>query len=268
MTWTEEHDILLCREILVEEPYNFKHGSRERGRCWDRIAEALNSVEQPKFIVDQRAVRDRFVKLEKAFKKKTREELRASGIAPQESSELDQALEEIIDRIQNAEQQKEASCMEKQQEIEIEKETAEAVRRRAMESLSQTKAREGCRKRRGGETSEYVGYLREKREVDIRVKESQVDLKRREVCIEERRIEREFELKQRELLLRERELNLKEKELELKERENENFQQRLVRFEQQQTMMQQQLFSLQQQMGHLQKLNEDILNLFKNKENH
>ena len=160
MTWTEEHDILLCREILVEEPYNVKHGSRERGRCWDHIAEALNNVEQPKFIADQRAVRDRFVKLEKAFKKKTREELRASGIAPQESSELDQALEDIIDRIENAEQQKEASCVEKQQDIE--KETAEAVKRGAMESLSQTKAREGCRKKRGGETSEYVGYLREK----------------------------------------------------------------------------------------------------------
>ena len=31
MTWTEEHDITLCREILTEEPFNFKNGSRERG---------------------------------------------------------------------------------------------------------------------------------------------------------------------------------------------------------------------------------------------
>ena len=46
-----------------------------------------------------------------------------------------------------------------------------------MESLSETTAREGCRNRRGGETSEYVGYLREKREVDMKVKESQLDLK-------------------------------------------------------------------------------------------
>ena len=267
MTWSEEHDIMLCRELLVEEPYNFKHGSRERGRCWDRIAEALNKIDQPKFIVDQRAVRDRFVKLEKACKKKTRDELRASGFAPSEPSELDQALEEIIEKSKSAEQQKEASCAEKQQEIDKEKETAEAVRRRAMERLSESRAREGCRKRKGGETSEYVGYLREKREVDMRVRENQVDLKRREVTIEERRVEREFELKQRELLLRERELCLKEKKLELNQRASESFQERLVGYEQQQIVLQQQLFSLQQQMAHLETINEDILKLLKTKEN-
>ena len=99
MTWSEENDdIMLCREILLEEPYTFKHGSREKGRCWDRIAEALNKIDKPKFIVDQRVVRDRFVKLEKACKKKTRDELRARGIAPNEPSELDQALEEIIEK--------------------------------------------------------------------------------------------------------------------------------------------------------------------------
>ena len=31
MTWTEEHDIMLCKEIVIEEPYNFKHGSTEMG---------------------------------------------------------------------------------------------------------------------------------------------------------------------------------------------------------------------------------------------
>ena len=41
MTWTEEHDIMVCREILTEEPFNFKHGFRERGRCWDHIADTL-----------------------------------------------------------------------------------------------------------------------------------------------------------------------------------------------------------------------------------
>ena len=48
-----------------------------------------------------------------------------------------------------------------------------------MERLSESRAREVCRNRKGGETSEYVGYLREKREVDMRVRENQVDLKRR-----------------------------------------------------------------------------------------
>jgi len=67
--------------------------------------------------------------------------LTASGIAPNEPSELDQALEEIIEKINSAKQQKEASCAEKQQEIDKEKETAEAVRRRAMERLSEQSKR-------------------------------------------------------------------------------------------------------------------------------
>ena len=79
-------------------------------------------------------------------------------------------------------------------------------------------AREGCKKRKGEETSECVGYLREKREVDMKGKENQVDLRRRAVCIEEKRVGREFDLKQRQLLLREKELSLKERKLELRER--------------------------------------------------
>ena len=31
MLWTKNHDILLCREILVEEPYKFKHGQGKEG---------------------------------------------------------------------------------------------------------------------------------------------------------------------------------------------------------------------------------------------
>ena len=44
MIWTKDHDVLLCREILAEEPYQYKHGSRERGKSWDKIADALNRV--------------------------------------------------------------------------------------------------------------------------------------------------------------------------------------------------------------------------------
>ena len=173
MTWTKDHDILLCREILAEEPYQYKIGSRERGRCWDKIAESLNAIERPKFSVDQRAVRDRFLKLERGFKKKMNEEQRASGISP-EFSELDEALEDILGRKESADKQHERVHEDKRQQVEKEKETAEAVRKRAMESLSHTKEREGNKRKKGCETSEYVGYLREKREVDMKVRESKI----------------------------------------------------------------------------------------------
>ena len=34
MAWTYEHDIFLCREILSDEPFRFKAGTREKGQAW------------------------------------------------------------------------------------------------------------------------------------------------------------------------------------------------------------------------------------------
>ena len=58
MKWTTTHDVILCREILLCEPYKFKEGSRERGQCWDMIAEHLNEFKDPTFTVKKRLVRE------------------------------------------------------------------------------------------------------------------------------------------------------------------------------------------------------------------
>ncbi len=68
---------------MVEGPFKYKVGSRDRGKCWDKVANLLNAIEKPHFTVYQRAVRDRFVKLEKGFKRKVAEENRASGVVPE-----------------------------------------------------------------------------------------------------------------------------------------------------------------------------------------
>ena len=52
MVWSTSHDVLLCREILVIEPYRYKVGTRERGQAWDKVASALNLVEGLRFLVD------------------------------------------------------------------------------------------------------------------------------------------------------------------------------------------------------------------------
>jgi len=70
-----------------------------------------------------------------------------------------------------------------------------------MERLSESRARKGCRKRKGGGTS---GRLFEREE------RSGHESKGKPSRFEKERSFREFELKQRELLLRERELSLKE----------------------------------------------------------
>ena len=62
MTWSNKHDVLLCREIILIEPFAHKEGSRERGSAWDVIASELNCINEGsvKFEVTKRAVRDRY----------------------------------------------------------------------------------------------------------------------------------------------------------------------------------------------------------------
>ena len=196
MSWTTAHDVALCREILVLEPYRFKIGSRERGQCWDSIAENLSSLSYPKFSVDQRAVRDRFSKLERYFRKRMASEERASGISP-EMTELDEALENIIEMMEEA--VKTGRGIEKKRE-ENEKQVAENVRKRSMETLAETLEREkegtGKKKKRHYYGSDTIEYLKEKNERGKHF------------------MEKKLELKERELEVKEKALKIKEKEVE------------------------------------------------------
>ena len=67
MEWTEDHDVHLLREILASDLFSFKKGSVARGERWESIAETLNEV---KTLKDKRAVRDRWVLLQKKYKAK------------------------------------------------------------------------------------------------------------------------------------------------------------------------------------------------------
>ena len=80
MEWTEIHDTLLCREVLLEEPYKYNKGSNERGKKWSEIAEALNKNQEVKFKVTQRGVRERMERLQKKNLERKKEEESASSI--------------------------------------------------------------------------------------------------------------------------------------------------------------------------------------------
>ena len=127
-------------EILVVELFRAKHVSRERENAWKNIAMSLNGIGNPKFSVDERAVRDNFLKLDRCFKRKLAADERASGISP-EQTELDDALEEIIEKSKAAEDElgKKSDSNRKLADSEIE--TAEDVRKRSMEGLSKTQKR-------------------------------------------------------------------------------------------------------------------------------
>ena len=70
MTWLENHDIVLLREILHIQLWSQRHGSVERGQLWDKIAVVLNYLEDMNFKVTTRLVRDRYTLLVKKYKNK------------------------------------------------------------------------------------------------------------------------------------------------------------------------------------------------------
>ena len=61
--WSKHNDTLFCREILLYEPFRFKVRSVERKKAWETIARNLNAIEDPKFRVTERSVRDRYAYL-------------------------------------------------------------------------------------------------------------------------------------------------------------------------------------------------------------
>lgn len=104
MEWTEIHDALLCRDVLLEEPYKYKKGSNEKGKKWIEIAKDLNKSEEVKFKVTQRGVRERMERLQKKYMEKQKEEESASGIVVDDVTELETLIDEIIDREKLAEE--------------------------------------------------------------------------------------------------------------------------------------------------------------------
>ncbi|XP_029180213.2 uncharacterized protein [Acropora muricata] len=182
MEWTTTHDMLLCREILVEEFYRFKKGSNERGRIWTQISQNLNSVAAVKFKVNQRAVRERFDLLIGRFRQQSKEEAKASGVSP-EQTELDALLEEISERQKLAESTRE-SCSSKN--VETDRKKAEEIRTQALERVGATKKRanEDCerkpkRQRRSG--ADVTEFIREKSEKELKIRKEELALKAKEI---------------------------------------------------------------------------------------
>ena len=118
MVWNQEKDEMLCKEVLLFEPYKFRPRPRtkERGNAWKCIAENLNDIRTKNFKVDARAVRERFSVIKAHYEAKTREELAASGILP-ELTPADQAIEDILEQMKECEKQLEQEDNEKSEKM-------------------------------------------------------------------------------------------------------------------------------------------------------
>ena len=91
--------------------------------------------------VDQRAVRERNVKIEKYFKNRMAKEERASGINAEES-ELDKAIQDIMGMAEAAEKEITHKAAESKNRRDKDRMKAEDVRKKYVERLSKTQERE------------------------------------------------------------------------------------------------------------------------------
>lgn len=137
MKWTEEHELLMLRELMLLQPWLHKKGTSERGDDWEKLAVSLNAIPYPQFRVTQRSVRDHYSTMEKRRRKKVREEDRASGIAPEEDKELDQLLDETIELFDESD--KITDQTKQKQEEEAKK--AEEMRKRSSETFKDSAKR-------------------------------------------------------------------------------------------------------------------------------
>ena len=75
MVWSTVHDEMLCREILLVDPFTGKRRAR-----WQEVAENLNKIQEVYFEVGKRAARDRYNLLLKELRNKLKREEKESGM--------------------------------------------------------------------------------------------------------------------------------------------------------------------------------------------
>ncbi|KAK3735935.1 hypothetical protein QZH41_003720 [Actinostola sp. cb2023] len=129
-----------CGKGLLEYPTG--KGSQGRGKLWQKIAESLNPSTTRKFCVDDRGIRERYNLLKSKHKGKMSKEIKASGISPEES-EYTKLITEVIDLEEASTASLETG---KKVDMVLEREKAEDIRLKAMETLAETKKRKELKK--------------------------------------------------------------------------------------------------------------------------
>ena len=191
--WSTKHDDLMLREVLASDIWSMRAGSLERGEKWKVIAEKLNSIKNPKFGTNSRAVRERFQVLFDKQKVKNREEERASGISP-EVTEIDKMLDELIEMFESAAIEQKAAAKNKVDKIASGVEKGQEMRRLSMEMKESTKRKSGSECGSGREKRKNIGvetaqYLNGKLKFDMEWRRTEQKLKAQQ--LEERAKDRE-----------------------------------------------------------------------------
>ena len=196
--WKKDHEQCFVRELLLIEPYMHKPKSTERGQSWRLLMENLNKLEKPKFRVTVRSVRDRFTKMVEKYKKLDNEEARATGITGREFDEVYQGMTDILERMEEAKLIWETDNTLEKERQNLEKSRAEDMRKKATESLSETRKREEeegseeTKPKRKRKSTEVLSLCQEGLKIK---KENQArEMQLREVELEERRLARQSQV--------------------------------------------------------------------------
>ena len=194
MVWSTAHDEMLCREILVIDPFT---GTRKstvaRGTKWEEVAKNLNKIKQIYFKVDKRAVRDRYNLLAKELRKKLKREKKESGVET-DMTEVEMALEELIEKEDAAETEQRVVDNQKKAKDSQDRENAENIRKKAMERLGQTQKRkadenesEGKRRKKRSSGSDTLSFLREKNEQAQEMQKEELELRKQQLEVESKK---------------------------------------------------------------------------------
>ncbi|XP_066920033.1 probable cyclin-dependent serine/threonine-protein kinase DDB_G0278487 [Clytia hemisphaerica] len=203
MAWTDDHNIIFMREVLMYEPWNHQKGKPERGQIWKNIAESLNSIDHPYFKVTDRSVRDNYNVLEKAYNKQESVRNKGSGLEVDEENELDQAMRDGSEQFRDSELKREENKLEKNKALQDEALAADEVRKVSLERFGETRKRkeendEGespkSSKRVRNTGSETYSYLQVKHKDEVEFRNKQLELQK-----EEQKLQREQQKMQIEL---------------------------------------------------------------------
>ena len=130
------YNIFFLKEILQIQPWQHKKGSVESGEVWGNLACHLGRSSDPVFRVTQRSVCDRYLLLDRRFRKKVSEDEKASGTSP-EPREEDVMMEEIISLFDEADGLNDC----KKKKIQEEASQAEEMRNMSLETFKQSQER-------------------------------------------------------------------------------------------------------------------------------
>ena len=195
MAWTDQHNVLFCREVVAFDLFTHKPGAKELGQCYDQIKEILNAVNDVYFKVYQRALRDRIKKLLKLHVSKRNREEKASGVEA-EHSELDDLIFDIYDQHKQIENETSETSENVKIVNDQGKLAVEESRVCAGQQLSETckrnlekvdhgdqpqKISSDNKKRSSG--ADTIAYLREKTKKDLPLCQEEINLQKQDLDI-------------------------------------------------------------------------------------